>query len=156
MGCTCSQFYFFIFLSCLFCIYSFISLWLRCRIQVNRSHLLLRAVSDTSIYTVSLASCRCDDYLLNERADKEREPQSSLKTMASCELTAAFGRGHVFPQIAAGTETWPTLLATFVFKALSCLPVIWQARNNRSHTESFESPIGLCLEFSHPSSPLSL
>lgn len=42
-------------------------------------------------------------------------------------------------------RVWPALLSTSVSEVLSCLPMIWQAHNNRSHTESFESPIGLCL-----------
>lgn len=32
------------------------------RTQVNQSHLLLKAVSDTSIYTVSFTLCCCDNY----------------------------------------------------------------------------------------------
>lgn len=126
-------------LSQLVCIYIYFCTSFYFRIQVNLSRLLLKAVSDTSIYMVSLSG-RALQWMPTTKSFENSI--ILLRREGSC-----WTRQSIPPDSLRYRE-WPARLSTF-----SCLPVIWRAHNNRSHTESFQNPVGLCLVSSGTPTP---
>lgn len=120
--------------SCLYCT-KYVSISFHCRIQANLFLLLLKAVSDTSICMVSRS----------ERADKvSRQCKKNKKNKNSINLLRCDSSCWLKQSISTNSLRYQRL-TRFPLSTSGCLPATWQAHNNRSHMESFEIPLGLCL-----------